>query len=720
MISITSNVLNELQIRTKLIKNICEPAKDASSKAAKRTTGDILSKSQIIWIDLVCSIIHQASYTEKEKILDNYGLASSLYVLVKICPYSEIYKILSATHSFILSDPKIKNPTKIKFVNSFVFDHLISLFTNTEKVNLDALSPPLDYNSFTKVDQSQSVASPIVDSISDICFRFLKSITCKKGFVLSFSKLNNYNPSQYFDPSQAYNNLNVPFGSNETEVSSEKDSISATVNSLHIKKFIPIDRYQLFHALTFKIKHLETKRHSTLSIEILKNNPELISSFWKKVKLSLEPRLSTLYLVNIGFVLKVLSINIDLFNQKISPVSKKFINKEHTSSISSPNCPQVPQIIDYILPCSFNRLLLSKGVQFTSSPLIQYMNLNIIGHSMKKLDQFRNWIQHNIKSIENSNHINFGLESSSQLVSHWKLLDSRLLQTVKRRLPEWSVILSIYRNFQSTTSVQKACTASNGTSNIIDYSTSSKTLILESLLRVISGYVKNFPDWILESRFDIGKLLSFEPSYLFDSSARISSGLPDSDPNMKFKNLIFYHVLECVAKSPSDLISWNGTTNIPSSKDSNEYINYPKYNFGIAIMIYLTKSGIVKASSKNVLVKALSEVNSTHATSFSTSSNLNTSTSNDLNSHVNSAWLDSLEIASNCSKSGAINFNRISNLVSLAEKAIISTSTSLYKFIDFVKNWSSDITFDSSLFELLNSGPGIMASIILQTWLCVL
>ncbi|OMJ17739.1 Nucleolar pre-ribosomal-associated protein 1 [Smittium culicis] len=571
-----------------------------------------------------------------------------------------------------------------------------------------------------KVAQNQSTARPIVDSISDICFRFLKSITCKKGFVLSFSKLNNYNPSQYFDPSQVYNNLNVPFASNETEASSEKDSISAAVNSLHIKKFIPIDRYQLFHALTSKIKHLETKRHSTLAIEILKNNPELISSFWKKVKLSLEPRLSTLYLVNVGFVLKVLSINIDLFNKRISPVSKKYTNEGLASSLSAPNCPQVPQIVDYILPCSFNRLLLSKGVQFTSSPLIQYMNLNIIGHSMKKLDQFRNWIQHNIKAIENSNHINFGIESSSQLISNWKLLDSRLLQTVKRRLPEWSVILSIYRNFQSTTSAQKKSTASNGASSVIDYNTSSKTLILESLLRVISGYVKNFPDWILESRFDIGKLLCFEPSYLFDSSARINSGSSDSDPNMKFKNLIFYHVLECVSKSPSELISWNGTTNIPGSKDNNEHINYPKYNFGIAIMIYLTKSGIVKNSSKNVLVKALSEVNSSLATSFSYNSNLDTSSSNDINSRVNSAWLDSLEIASNCPKSGPINFNRVSNLVSLAEKAIISTSTSLYKFIDLVKNWSSDMSFGSSLFESLNSGPGIMASIILQTWRCVL
>ncbi|PVU88999.1 hypothetical protein BB561_005605, partial [Smittium simulii] len=720
---ISNEIIKFIHANPKISKKIAFSKNDFEvSELNSQSTSS--SKIRPLWTTFVLFLLQVATTHNKEFMLDRFGLVNSLFNFLPYLSYTEVASTLLYIHNYILCDQKIKRKFRTDFICGNAFDQLVKLLNNTDHVPSSEFLSSLHLNHVSFSDHSNNLLNQITstsDSIADFSYRFLLDIICTKDFI--FSNQMHYFLFDFSKNSHFSSTLdNLPdfqsFANNSSNPATLSSSISLNTSYLS-QKNIP-DLYKVFRLITTKIKHTLSKKHYMLSIQILQTYPQLVPSFWKIVKFSTESRLSLVFLSNISFILNIMTIDSLFLKLDSKLLSRIDILEDIDSSILQ----STNSIVEYMLPCQFNRLLLSKGVQHTSSNLVQYMILLIISKSLQNISLLRNRIKITIDTIRahslKTHSSIFYKEKAETLISNLTQLEAKVLQTVKRRLPEWSVILSIYRSTQLASKNQKS--DNNQQSLPLDNTLNpSSNLFLESILRVISGYNKHYPEWILESRFDLLKLFHFESSDLYGPHSIFPNLAASSTFNSEkyLKLLQLQHIIDCLNYTNKDRILWFAESSIRFKAPNFELLSFPTTNFGILVSIFLSQSPTTNKLSKNALIKCIvdSEVlNQSDIRSLPIGDTLSkASTSNKLASAI----VDSLYFSCNVGGYSKSSIARVASFSHFFENVYCSFYKDIYKYIDLTSKCLSSASqlHTSTVSENQIANIGLFLSIFIEKWI---
>jgi hypothetical protein len=214
--------------------------------------------------------------------------------------------------------------------------------------------------------------------------------------------------------------------------------------------------------------------------------------YWQSTSLTFEPRLSSNWIANMAVLQKVLS----------SPPPSLLLGKTQFYPTTTPN---YLTIVDNILPACISRNVLSKGLQH-SSGLVRYMTILSLTASMKKLEAVVNNIGSVVSSFEENE---FGSNVSSQTekvlkerstaVLNWKGCVRKVCDELCRRLPGVQLLAALYS--QAISPVKNETT--DGDSIIME----EKTLMQDTILRLIVQLQKLLPEVMIEAKFDFSNFI---------------------------------------------------------------------------------------------------------------------------------------------------------------------------------------------------------------------
>ncbi|PVZ98662.1 hypothetical protein BB558_005332 [Smittium angustum] len=676
------------------VPNSLDPPTEKISKNPKIKEKNIKKGPfRFLWIQLVILLTRSSSVAIKEKLIDKGGIISGLLNNIIEDSYEDISYITRNIYELILLQPRIKRAHKTSFTFNVLVDQLVKLLLLDQKIELSKLNNYYLENTNESIFQNSSsefsASSGEYDTIADFTLRFLQVILCKKGFLFSGFEFYNdpgkHSKSNFVKDSSVHDSSDINI--HESAISENQDK---ALVQIHSSKDISINSNQLFRILTTKIKHTDSRRHTQLCVKILESYPSFIPSYWRKAKLYTEPKLSVQFLSAIAYSTKVMGLV-----NSVSEINSLFYGhqiigsdllKESLEVLGLP--PQANDVIEYILPGSFNRLTLSKGLQFTSSGLVQYTTLNIIRFAMKKLNLFHELINdklHTLQSCKKEYNTKQQIENLDNYILQWIQFRSKILQIMKRRLPEWSVVISVYRTYEGTSTnndIKKDSEKEN--SNVLPISNTKNDFILEALLSVIAEYFKNYPEWILESRFDVGKLLKFKPKVISPSDNSSSASLPEKSTYQQgLHQLQLLHILKCVYSSPEGTISWNSSLKLTNDLNQNGY--QIETNIGVVGFHYLTGKSETKILAKKILCKVLGNMGLGQKYH---SQKLDSIISSD-ESLCDNIWIDALDLISNTNGVFKSSNKRAAQIVNFFEKFYSDSLKSLYRYIDLTSLWTT-------------------------------
>ncbi|KAJ1947508.1 hypothetical protein FBU59_001868, partial [Linderina macrospora] len=273
-----------------------------------------------------------------------------------------------------------------------------------------------------------------------------------------------------------------------------------------------------------------SKQRTDLAVSILRASPELIAPFWRNITCSFEPRLSLRYLGNTTLALKVLGLPL--------PIPKEGDLQRHGP-------PRLNTLVEHVAPFPLTRQIVGRGLQHKGSALVRYRNLLIIDLALRKLAMARAWIQGEAKMSESS--------------EKWRVFEKQLLAAVKQRIPEWKVVISAHQEILS-----KATAITSADEDLREIEC-QQALMSNVLMRIVHGYQEHFNELIIESRFEIGKLIAD-----IDLAEVVSTGAAG---RTKVRNPMGAHtllyLLQVLATTPATHIKWTAKTSGSSAQHTN-------------------------------------------------------------------------------------------------------------------------------------------------------
>ncbi|PVV04515.1 hypothetical protein BB560_000985 [Smittium megazygosporum] len=706
-IYVSNEIIKTLQSSNRTASFISKP-KNAilDRKNTTPSNSEISSSNQTLSLYemIILSVLPLANLNNKENMIGKHGLLTTLFHFLNTMDYERTCSLLSATFDHIFLDLKIKRKIKLDFFCGDMFDCVLNSFYNSDQVELSNIRPSITslnllFNTPNKISQDSSLKLA-QDSIADLSFRFISSILCTRKFFVDNTSDKKSQKSQTRSFPSLESTTPDYFDSNKKEL--ETAPFSNRVHPQHTDDFKFLHIIKL---LTNKIKTSSSQRHLNLSLKVLSEYHEIIPSLWKRINLSLEPRLSLQFLINISYVFSVMSIDFKLF-----PGLSHSLNSENLQrNINFIDSIAVNSVVEYIVPSQFNKFLLSKGLQHTSSNLVRYKFLLIIGKSLQNLTKVENQLL-KLRSYMQNTILNTSIDHSSKnefIHSYLRKLDNlqaEIVQLTKARLPEWSVVLSTYRQCLSNyvklyqNSENNTRNNMNQVSNDVNEPQGSKSVsihvLLEIVLKIVSRYVKHFPDWVIESKFDLSKLLA--PEMLYNILLQNDQGFKPNDPlsqneqisttNKFFLSQELVHILKCLSNAPKGQIQWRSKFELKGNNSEEIAAIHPKTIFGAVVLVYLSHKPKIANFAKAALLNSLLGIGILDFSSLYASGEF-VGISNSCKDKFACSILDSLYFTCNHLNVNYTSEYRLYKFSSFAESVYLSFINHKYKYLDLTSSW---------------------------------
>ncbi|KAJ2663953.1 hypothetical protein IW148_002282 [Coemansia sp. RSA 1199] len=206
----------------------------------------------------------------------------------------------------------------------------------------------------------------------------------------------------------------------------------------------------ILRVLVSCIQPESARRMSELAVDILRASPELVAPFWRSTRCSFEPGVTLRYLGATAFALRVMGLEVPA---------------------AGAAAPKLGTLVEHVMPLAIGRAGLGRGLQMRGAALVRYRTLQIVALALDKLTQVRAELQGR----------------------GWRVLDSELVAAVRQRVPEWQLVGLVLHDVSALPGgAQRAMLA-----NVVQ--------------RVVRGYQQHFAEVVLESRFELGRLLPEDP-----------------------------------------------------------------------------------------------------------------------------------------------------------------------------------------------------------------
>ena len=198
-----------------------------------------------------------------------------------------------------------------------------------------------------------------------------------------------------------------------------------------------------------------------------------LASYWPSAALTLEPRLSSKWITNIGFFGCIISLPV--------PSASFYLPNSH---LYQPTPPSLSAMIENILPSVQTKIHFSKGL-LSSSGLVQHCTALALTKCLVKFQA----VDAELRKVA------FALEEDED-DGQWSKRREELAREVRRRVPDFQVVVAFS---------QKQSEVSGGSS--LQSNPTKMALLAESAQRLLWLYHRSLPSIVAEARFEFGKLL---------------------------------------------------------------------------------------------------------------------------------------------------------------------------------------------------------------------
>ncbi|TFK53356.1 hypothetical protein OE88DRAFT_1696250 [Heliocybe sulcata] len=265
------------------------------------------------------------------------------------------------------------------------------------------------------------------------------------------------------------------------------------------------------------LKVNEDPRQQELALKILAACPELVAVYWPAAALTLEPRLSSKWIANVAFFGSVISLPVPVSSFQLS-----------NSTLYQPSPPPLNSILENILPSVSIKAHLSRGLQ-SPVALVQHCTALALAKSLRKYDE----VETAFRNIE-------GALQESEEEGQWARRRKEVEREVRRRVPDFQVVVAFSQQKALTEAAQKAGTSPHP---------AKMALIAESAQRLLWLYHCCLPSLVAEARFDVGRLL-----HHFVPLSAEGQGSSVSSDHSGLSTLQQLHILRLL--NESDSFSW--------------------------------------------------------------------------------------------------------------------------------------------------------------------
>ncbi|PVF98589.1 hypothetical protein CPB86DRAFT_704949 [Serendipita vermifera] len=355
-------------------------------------------------------------------------------------PYLLVRKVLEICWDGIWSDNRLKRTIKIGLFGDQTLNQIIKLYSRSTAEGTDPESVP-----------------------ADLVHHFLLALCTRPGTGLCF-KDNGWYPRE----------------EEEDEKAEELDETDGRTREDASRNKSKIYNHVLNHLLK-NLKPTEDARQQELTLRILQACPELVSGYWTSSNLSMEPRLSSRWLINVAWMGSIISLPV--------PTESFFLPSGPSNNEYKPIAPPLSTILDNIIPSQWPKTFISKGLQNNSS-LVQRNTALCLAQVLEKYAIALEHLKLAEKTLEE--------EADS---GNWASRRRELEREMRKRVPNFEVIVAFLQ--------QKISSAEWGTDPHSEPADRAlrNAMVTESALRVMWLYHRSLPDIPTEARYDVGKLL---------------------------------------------------------------------------------------------------------------------------------------------------------------------------------------------------------------------
>ncbi|KAJ1955755.1 hypothetical protein EC988_001708, partial [Linderina pennispora] len=506
---------------------------------------------RMLWIRFVMSFFAAERCTSAKELLRSGSLIRDLFKGVEQDSYPELSEFLHKVHTGIVINDEIRRSDKISLFGTRVIEMIMRAADNHEVVELRRVG----------VAQMEMFAPQVTDAdlrfqsdtISDLIIRFMSGLMTHPGVGICFKEYGLY-PAPRKWASEAGDKDNDGLDNGDDEDIQDVAVLSRGSS----RQLQYLCNGAVLRILVQHINPSQSRQRTDLAVSILRASPELIAPFWRNISCSFEPRLSLRYLGNTTLALKILGLPL--------PVPKEGDPQRHGP-------PRLNTLVEHVAPFPLTRQIVGRGLQHKDSALVRYRNLLIIDLVLRKLAMARAWIQSEIKLGDST--------------SKWGVFEKQLLAAVKQRIPEWKVVISAHKEIQS-----KAAADTSADEDLRE-AECQRALMSNVLMRIVHGYQEHFNELIIESRFEIGKLIAD-----INLAEVVSTGAASSS---KVRNPMSAHtllyLLQVLATTPAAHIKWTAKASGSSTQHTN---------LGVILTIYLfAVQPELRRNARTVCINAL-------------------------------------------------------------------------------------------------------------------
>ncbi|KAG0220462.1 ribosome 60S biogenesis N-terminal-domain-containing protein [Mortierella sp. GBAus27b] len=399
--------------------------------------------TRTLYIQFLLAFFIRGDATVKKEILEMPDLFQVALKSLHNDSFPLIKQVLTVLNNNISMDSDITRTLKISFFNTSFLVNLLKLYARTEAVP----------------NSDQTVAQAVHE--------FMMALCTTPGIGICFQDAAWYPPSTL-----------------KSSSSIEKTSADGAKH---------IYNKTLLQLLTH-LRPTEDVLQQELTVSILTACPELVRLFWQRVSIQMEPRLSARWLANMTLLHKITEI----------PVPNLYL--QHTGLFAS-HPPPVSTIIENILPGPANRSILSRGLQH-SSMLVRYFTVVELAAAFQKTEQVIAVMQNAVKALANDDEVSVinnsmdldgtptGAKAAEPPAQQWAATITLLLAELRRRVPDIQIVISLHNGIQSTI-----------VTNVGEEERTRLDLFNNGVLRLIKYYQQFLPQVVMESKFDVGKLI---------------------------------------------------------------------------------------------------------------------------------------------------------------------------------------------------------------------
>ncbi|KAI8321725.1 hypothetical protein GQ54DRAFT_297833 [Martensiomyces pterosporus] len=501
------------------------------------------------WIRFVFSFFSAEHCRGYNELLKAGNVVANLFRGAERDSYSELHEFLALTYTNVVANPNVERAGRVRCFSPRAVESLVKVVGTKDLVvpaDVGVSSPA----TFIPEGQAQEQPAIATDSLSALALRFLNGLMTYPGVGICFKEYGLYAAPRRWHLRAGERSAADQDAEDNHDVAVISKASSSTQNLQYLCNSA------IMRILAQCINPSSSKEMAELVVRILRVSPELIAPFWRNVSCSFEPRLSLMYLANTTFALKVLGLPLP-------------VPKEHDVQHSGP--PQLNTLVEHIIPVALARSLLGRGLQHRASLLVRYRNLLLIDLALRKLDEARAWIQ------SESRRVDAGISDAN---NKWLQLERRLLAAVKQRMPEWLNIVFVHQELVALAEGIKTGAADAAGGDLRE-AECQHAVLSNVVMRVINGYQRHFNELVVESRFEIGRLIA--DIHLPDAIS--SGGLHSGRIRNPINAHTLLYLLRALATTPASHIKWGTRAKADASAGQNDPA--PHTYLGVVLMLHL-------------------------------------------------------------------------------------------------------------------------------------